>query len=86
MQIHEGLPTFRMHLNLNDCQLKIDFHMYRSICMNLIITTNQKSIMKTQKIKTKELIHNTKENHQTTREGTERRRKEQRTTKTTKKR
>ena len=36
--------------------------------MNLMVTTNQKPIIDTQKIKRKEPKHNTKENDQTTRE------------------
>ena len=44
--------------------------------MNLMVTTNQKPIIDTQKIKRKEPKHNTKENDQTTREKTKR--KEQR--------
>ena len=38
-----------------------------------MVTSNQKRSIGTQKLKTKELKYNTKENHQTTREETERR-------------
>ena len=48
--------------------------------------TNQKPLINTQIIKSKEPKHNTKESHQTTREESKRRRKEQRrTTKTPRK-
>ena len=52
--------------------------------MNPMITTNEKPTIDTQRLKRKEHKHNTKENHQTTREDTKRRRNEQRRpTKTT---
>ena len=52
--------------------------------MNLMITINQKSIIDTQK-KRKESKHNTKDNHQITREENKRK-KQKRTTKTINKR
>lgn len=44
--------------------------------MNFMLTTNQKYITGTQKIKRKQYKHNTKESQQVTREGKKRRRKE----------
>ena len=43
--------------------------------MNHMVTTNQKPTKDTQKLERKELKHTTKENNQTTREETKRRRK-----------
>lgn len=43
--------------------------------MNLMATTNQKSVIDTQKIMRKESKHNTIESHQTTRKERKRRRK-----------
>lgn len=52
----------------------------------LMVTTYQKPTSDTQRLKRKELIQNTKENQQTTREKIQRRRKERgRTTKPIKK-
>ena len=48
--------------------------------MNFMVITNQKPIIKTQKIKRKKPKHNTKESHQITREESKRRRMEQRRT------
>ena len=75
-----------MHSNLSDHQLKIDYYMHRLLYMNFMVTTNQKHITDTQKIKRKKYKHNTKESHQITVEENKRRIKEQiRTTKTTRK-
>ena len=72
-----------MRSNLRDHQLNIDCYIHRLLYMNLMVITNQKPIINTQKIKRKETKHNIKESHQTTREENKRRRKEQRkTTKT----
>lgn len=61
-----------MHLNLNNCQFKTSRRNYRLTYMNFIVTTNQN---RKQKLKRKEPIYNTKENLQTTREDTKRKRK-----------
>ena len=53
--------------------------------MNLMVTTNQKPITHTQKIKRKKYKCNTKENHQLTGEETKRRKEQRRATKTTRK-
>ena len=45
-----------------------------------MVITNQKPIISKQKSKTKEIIHITKDNHQTTQEESKRKRKEQRGT------
>ena len=50
--------------------------------MNPIVTANQKPTIDIQKLERKKQKHNTKENHQTAREETKRR-KQQRATKTT---
>ena len=56
----------------------------RSIYVNFVITTNQKPIIYTQKVKEKEPKHKAK-NHQTMRKETKRRKKQKRTTKATRK-
>ena len=77
--------VFRMCLNLSDYQLKAICCVYRFMYINLMVTTNQKPIIATQKVKGKEPKHKAKENHQTTREETKRRKEQTRTTKTTRK-
>ena len=72
-------------LNLNDSKFKISTYSYRSTYMNSKVTTNQKPTMDTQKEERKELKHNTKENHQITREEKKRRKEQRRTTKTIRK-
>ena len=53
--------------------------------MNSIVTTKQKPTIDTQKLERKEPKHNTKENDQTTREETKRRKEQRGTTKITRK-
>ena len=53
--------------------------------MNPKVTTNQKPTIDTQKLERKEHKFTTKENYQATRDEIKRKRKEQRTTKTTRK-
>ena len=50
-----------MCLKLNDYQFKTSRHNYGSIYMNPMVTTNQKPIIYTQKLKRKEPKHTTKE-------------------------
>ena len=72
-----------MCLNLNDYYFKTSRYNYRSAYMNLMVTTNQKPTINTQKLKRKEYTHTAKDNPQTTREEAKRRRNEKRiTTKT----
>lgn len=47
-----------------------------------MVTTKQKSILKTQTVKRKEYKHTTKESHQTTKEESKRRKEQRGTTKT----
>lgn len=42
-----------MSLNVSDYQLKTDGYLYRSVYMNNIVNTNQKSTMDIQKIREK---------------------------------
>ena len=53
--------------------------------MNYTLTTNQKLTIDIKNLERKEHKHDIKENHQTAREETKRRTKDQRTTKTTRK-
>ena len=71
--------------NLNDYQFKISRYSYKSTYMNSIVTTKQKPTIDTQKLERKEPKHNTKENDQTTREETKRRKEQRGTTKITRK-
>ena len=50
-----------MYLNLNDYQFKSSRYNYWSSYMNPMVTTNQKLIRDTQKLKRKETKHTTKE-------------------------
>ena len=59
--------------------------MYRLLYINLLVATNQKSIIDTHTKKRKESKHNTKDRHQITREESKRKRKKQTNKKTTKK-
>ena len=56
-----------MCLSLYDYQSKASRYSYGLTYLKTRVTTNQKHIIDSQKPKTKELEHNTKENHQTTR-------------------
>ena len=55
-----------MHLKLSCYQLKIDCYNYKMFHVNLMVTTKQKTMVDTQKIK--ESKHTTTENHQITKE------------------
>ena len=68
---------FSMCSNLSCYQLKVDSYIYRLLYVNYMVSTKQKLTADTQKIMRKESKHNTKEQHQTTREWSKRRRKEQ---------
>ena len=68
--------TFRRHSNLNHYQHKLDY--FKSLCVNLMLTTMQKPIVDTQKIKIKESKHTTIENYEITKEESKGRRMEQR--------
>ena len=57
--------------------LKTYGYRYRPTHLNLMVTTNKKPTVDTQKLERKEHKHTSKENHQTTREETKRRRKEE---------
>ena len=52
-----------MSLNISDYQLKTDGYLYRSVYMNKMVNTNQKSTTDIQKIKRKEYKQNIKEIH-----------------------
>ena len=52
-----------MCLNLNDCQFKTSGYSYQSTYMNLMVTTNQKPSIHTQKLVRKEHKHTTEENN-----------------------
>ena len=49
-----------MSLNISDYQLKTDGYLYRSVYMNNMVNTNQKSTTDIQKLKRKEHKHTTK--------------------------
>ena len=49
--------------NLSCYQLKIDHYKYKLIYVSLMVSTEQKSVVDTQKTKKKEYKHTTKENH-----------------------
>lgn len=46
---------FIMYLNLNDHQINIDCYLHRMLQMNLVVTTNPKPMIVSQKIKKKEI-------------------------------
>ena len=71
-----------MHFKLKDQQLKTTLFIHRRLCQNFMIVTNQKSTIDTHAKKKKESKHNTKFNHQITREENKRGREEKRPTKT----
>ena len=52
-----------MYLNLNDNSIDMDY-LFKMLYMNLMVTTNQKPIIQTQKIKKREAKPNTKESNQ----------------------
>ena len=66
-----------MCLNLRNRQLKINY-VHRLLYVGLMVTTNQNSIIDTQKIKRKEYKHNTKESHQIRKEARKRKRRRNR--------
>ena len=63
-----------MHLNFRDQQLKITKYI-RLLYINLMVTTNQNSLINTHTKKEKGIQNNTKDNHQITREKSKRRNK-----------
>ena len=69
-----------MHLKLRDQQLKTIMHMYRLLYQNLMVQTNQKSIIDIHTKKKKEFKHNTKDSHQIIREENKRGKEEKRPT------
>ena len=52
--------SFRMYLNLNGYQFKSSRYSYRSTFTNLMVTTNQKSTIDTQKLERMEHKHTIK--------------------------
>ena len=81
----ENMYLENMDSNLSDHQLNIDCYMHRMLYRNLMVTINQKPCNKCRKNKEKGVQNNIKESHQIAREKSKRRRKEQKTTKTTRK-
>ena len=67
-----------MHLKLKKTAFKTILYIYRLLYQNLMVTTNQKSTIDTHTQKKKESKHNTKVNHQITREENKRVREEKR--------
>ena len=65
-----------VELKLRSQQLKTITQIYKLLNINLMVITNQKSIIDTHRQKRKECKHNTKDSHQITREESKRRRKE----------
>ena len=53
----------KMYLKLRSPQLKTIMYVYRLLCINLMITINQKSTIDTHTKNRKESKHNTKDNH-----------------------
>ena len=74
-----------MCLNLSDHPIKIDCYVHRLLNMNLMVTTNQETMIDRHTQKRKGSKHNTKESHQITMEDKKRRKEQGRTTKTTRK-
>lgn len=72
-----------MSSNLS-CRLKVDCYKYDIFYVGLTVTSKQKSIVETSKVKRKSSKHTTTENHQIT-EKESKRRKAQRNYKTTRK-
>ena len=72
-----------MQSNLSCYQLKIACQKYKMFRVSLIVTTKQKPMLDTQKIKSKELKHTTRENNLITGKGSKRGRKNKRIYKTT---
>ena len=73
-----------MSSNLSDYQFNIDCYMHKMLYTNLMVTTNQKSIVDTQEIKTKNPSkHITKQSHHNTREESKGKKEQRRTTKIT---
>ena len=71
----------KMYLKLRSPQLKTIMYVYRLLCINLMITINQKSTIDTHTKNRKESKHNTKDNHQIIRDN-KRRKEQKRTAKT----
>ena len=80
--------SFRMSLNLNEYQFKTSRYSYRPTHMNPTMTTSQKPPIDKQKLERKGYRHTTKTNKQTNKKiikPEKNRKKEKRTTKTTRK-
>lgn len=58
--------------HLSCYQHKTDCHKYRLLCVSLIVTIKQKSIVDTKKMTKKESKNNTKESHLTTKRARKR--------------
>ena len=71
-----------MCLKLRDQQFKTIIYLYRLLYQNLMVTTNQKSIIDIHTKKKKESKHNTKDSHQIIRRENKRGKEEKRPTKT----
>ena len=56
-----------MHSNLRDYQPKINAYIHRLLYMNFMVTTNQKPIVDTQKLKRKKSKYHTRDSLQVTR-------------------
>ena len=61
-----------MQSKLSSFQLKMECYNYKMFCLSLMTTTKQKLIVDTQKIKRKESVYTTMENHQITKEDSKR--------------
>ena len=68
----KNCTSFRMCLNFND---HFKTSRYRPTYMNPMVTTNQKHMIDTQKLKNKEHKHTIKESYQATREGKKKKQK-----------
>ena len=65
--------SLRMCLNWNDHQFKTSWYNYEATYIKLMVTTYQKISIDTQKLKTEEHKHTTKQYHQPIMEETKRR-------------
>ena len=70
-----------MCLTINDCQFKMSRYSHELICLNFMVTINQKYRLYSQKPKGKEIKHTTTESHQIAKGKIKRRNKQRRTTK-----
>ena len=72
-----------MGSNLSEHQLNIDCYRQKMLYTNLMVTTNQKPAIHTQRIKRKQFNYITKESHQTVEEESKTRKDQKRSIKTT---